>query len=448
MALKRKKEEGAEQVLAQEAAPAPPAKGKAKAQESDVAAGQPAVTIGLVGHVDHGKTTLTEALSGKWTDTHSEEVKRGITIRLGYADVVVYKCPKCEGVEAFGVQKACAAHGPCLPVRKVSLVDAPGHESLMATMLSGATIMDGALLLIAANEVCPQPQTREHLMALQICGITHVIVVQNKIDLIAEDRVLRNHQSIKAFLKGTPYADAPIIPVSALHRVNIDALAAEIERTVPTPPRDPDAEPLMFIARSFDINKPGATPEQFQGGVLGGTVVRGQVRVGAKIELRPGRVVEEANQKVAHPLSATILGAMAGGRPVERVFPGGSIAVMTSLDPGVVKSDALVGNLVGLPGKLPQIHYGLRLRVTLLERVVGSQEELKVEPIKLNEVLMLNVNSAATVGFVKDLAKDAVECALKLPICAAIGSKVTISRRIGTRFRLIGYGLIEEMKKK
>src|SRR3989338_6718122 len=119
MALKRKKEEGAEQVLAQEAAPAPPAKGKAKAQESDVAAGQPAVTIGLVGHVDQGKTTLTEAISGKWTDTHSEEVKRGITIRLGYADVVVYKCPKCEGVEALGVQKACAAHGPCLPVRKV-----------------------------------------------------------------------------------------------------------------------------------------------------------------------------------------------------------------------------------------------------------------------------------------------------------------------------------------
>lgn len=84
----------------------------------------------------------------------------------------------------------------------------------------------------------------------------------------------------------------------------------------------------------------------------------------------------------------------------------------------------------------------------LLERVVGSQEELKVEPIKINETLMLNVNSAATVGFVKELSKDTIECTLKLPICAEPGSKVTISRRVGTRFRLIGYGIIEEERKK
>jgi len=122
---------------------------------------QPELNIGLVGHVDHGKTTLTEALSGKWTDTHSEELKRGITIRLGYADATIRKCEVC-GKHVLE-KKHC--NKLALAVRKISFVDAPGHESLMATMLSGATIMDGALLLVAANEECPQPQTREHSSA-------------------------------------------------------------------------------------------------------------------------------------------------------------------------------------------------------------------------------------------------------------------------------------------
>ncbi|MBW2972058.1 GTP-binding protein, partial [Candidatus Woesearchaeota archaeon] len=169
---------------------------------------QPEVNIGLVGHVDHGKTTLTERLSGKWTDTHSEELKRGITIRLGYADTVFFKCKKCG---SYGVKHKCACGEDAEPLRKVSFVDAPGHESLMATMLAGATIMDGALLLIAANEACPQPQTREHLMALQIIGVKNLVVVQNKIDLVKEDDALKNYDQIREFLKGSDYADAPIV---------------------------------------------------------------------------------------------------------------------------------------------------------------------------------------------------------------------------------------------
>ena len=143
--------------------------------------GQPELNIGLCGHVDHGKTTLLERLSGKWADTHSEEIKRGITIRLGYADTVFRKCDECD---LYTVKEKCPkCNKETQPVRKLSFVDAPGHESLMATMLSGATLMDAALLLVAANENCPQPQTREHLMALKIIGIKTIIVVQNKVDL-------------------------------------------------------------------------------------------------------------------------------------------------------------------------------------------------------------------------------------------------------------------------
>jgi len=406
--------------------------------------GQPEINIGLVGHVDHGKTTLTEQLSGKWTDTHSEELKRGITIRLGYADCIIRKCPECDEPDCWTTMKICPAHMiPTEPIRKISLVDAPGHESLMATMLAGTTIMDGALLLIAANEECPQPQTKEHLTALQMAGIKNIIVIQNKIDVVKTEKAIENYNQIKEFLEKTPYADAPIIPISAKRGVNIDVLIKAIQDNVKTPKRDSTKDPLMFVARSFDINKPGSDPEKIQGGILGGIVYQGKLKIGDTIEIRPGRITTRNNQIVAEPITTEIKSIITGGKPVKEVMPGGSMALMTGLDPSIVNSDSLAGNIVGLPNKLPQIWNNLKLKVTLLERVVGSEEDLKVNPIAKNEILMLNVNSATTVGFVTEVSKDVIECKLKLPVCAE-NSRVTISRRIGNRFRLIGYGIIQQ----
>ncbi len=451
MLRKKKADEGTEAKAAKKpiarkkaaAKPKSPKKASKKAQKDVSEIGpQPEVNIGLVGHVDHGKTTLTDALTGKWTDTHSEEIKRGITIRLGYADCIFRKCQKCS---TFTVSEQCEeCKELSIPVRKVSFVDAPGHESLMATMLSGATIMDGALLLVAANEQCPQPQTREHLMALQISGIKKVVVVQNKIDLVSKEQVLKNYGQIKDFLKGTEYETAPVIPISAMKKVNIDALIEAIQEFIPTPERDPDKDPLMLIARSFDINKPGDSVEKLQGGVIGGAIVKGVLKQGMEIEIAPGRLVEEQNRQVAKPLRAKIESIITGGQKVEQAFPGGNIGIMTLLDPGIVKNDSLTGSVVGIPGKIPKIWYEFYLKVNLLERVVGSREDLQVENIKKGEVLLLNVNSSATVGMVVELSKDRAFCKLKLPVCADVGSRVTISRRIDNRFRLIGFGIISE----
>ncbi|MCC7574113.1 translation initiation factor IF-2 subunit gamma [Candidatus Woesearchaeota archaeon] len=404
---------------------------------------QPSINIGLVGHVDHGKTTLTERLSGKWTDTHSEEMKRGITIKLGYADTVFYKCPKCA---KFLVKAKCHDCGgvDTEVVRKVSFVDAPGHESLMATMLAGTTVMDGAILLVAANEVCPQPQTREHLMALQISGIKNVIIAQNKIDLVDDERALKNHVQIREFLKGTAYEDAPIIPLSAQHGANIHFLISAIEERIPTPDKDKDLDPLFLIARSFDVNKPGSGPEKLTGGILGGALVQGSFKVGDKLEIRPGRVLEEHNQLVTKPLFARVVSITSGGSSVDSISPGGSIGVMTSLDPSIVKSDNLVGNVAGFPGKLPPVWTFLKLEMNLLNRVVGSQQDLEVQPLRSGEVLMLNVNSAATVGQVVDLGKNIASLRLRLPVCADVGARVSVSRKVGNRFRLIGFGIIKE----
>ncbi|MBR9690193.1 translation initiation factor IF-2 subunit gamma [Candidatus Woesearchaeota archaeon] len=401
---------------------------------------QPEVNIGLVGHVDHGKTTLTEKLSGKWTDTHSEELKRGITIRLGYADTTFFYCKKCK---KYSPKDKCECGGKAEKKRTVSFVDAPGHESLMATMLSGATIMDGALLLIAANEECPQPQTKEHVMALEILGLKNIVVVQNKIDLVSEDAALKNYNQITKFLKGTSYENAPIVPISAQYGVNVDKLIEAIEKTIPTPKRDDKAKPILLIARSFDVNKPGSKIKDLQGGVLGGALKSGKLKVGDEIEIKPGRNVQEAHKTVSKPIITKIVGLITGGKMVDSVGPGGTIGVMTTLDHSVVKSDRLTGNIAGYVGKLPPIWHDLKLETNLLERVVGAKEDVVVDPIKMSEPLMLNVNSEATVGIVTNLGKDEITTKLKLPICAEPGARVTISRRVGQRFRLIGYGMIK-----
>ncbi len=402
------------------------------------------LNLGLVGHVDHGKTTLTEKLSGKWTDTHSEEIKRGITIRLGYADVTIYKCESC-GI--YSTKEICPKCGSKTVFRrKISLVDAPGHESLMATMLSGTSMMDAALLLIAANEPCPQPQTREHIKALEIMGLDKVIVVQNKIDLLTKEEVMKNYEQIKKFLENTKYKDAPIIPISALKGINIEYILEAIEEYIPTPKRDEKKDPMFFVVRSFDINKPGTKVQDLRGGVLGGMLVTGKLNVGDEIEIRPGIIEQQQGVYVAKPIRTKIKHIVQGGCEVKTLTPGGSSAIETELDPSIVKSDSLSGCVVGLPDKMPPVTNKLVFEPHILDRVVGTEKDLKVEPLKLNETLLININSSTTIGTIIDIKPDSVKVLLRLPVCVAIGMKLAISRPISGRFRLIGYGIIKDIK--
>ena len=430
--MARKKQES---TAAQKA----PRKRAAKTAKKTAQVVQPSVNIGLVGHVDHGKTTLTERLSGKWTDTHSEELRRGITIRLGYADSTFYMRPGVKGHAQYTSEAQTGTKQNTL-LRKVSFVDAPGHESLMATMLAGAAIMDGALLLVAANEACPQPQTREHLMALEIIGIEKVIVVQNKIDIVSPDQARENYRQIREFLKGTRYENAPVIPISAQQGINISALIAAIEEHIPTPERSGAEAPLMHVARSFDINRPGALPEEMVGGVLGGMMAQGVLKVGDAIEIVPGRKITEHGRPAWKPIETQIIGLKAGSQEVSEITPGGSVGVMTTLDPSIVKSDSLAGSVVSTPGSTPPAVSELTLKVNLLPRVVGARDDLVVDPIKEREPLVLNVNTATTVGVVTDIGKGTIRVALKLPVAPLAESKITISRRFNDRWRLIGYG--------
>jgi translation initiation factor 2 subunit 3 len=400
----------------------------------------PEVNIGLVGHVDHGKTSLTQALTGKWTDTHSEEMKRGITIRLGYADATFYRCPKCKSPGCYGASEKCImCFSICRPARTVSFVDAPGHETLMATVLSGTALMDGALLVISANEPCPQPQTREHLTALNIVGIDRIVVVQNKIDLVTEEEAVKSYSQIREFLKGSVAKDAPIVPVSALQNINIDALIEAIEKTIPTPKRDLNRPPRMLVARSFDVNRPGTPIRKLRGGILGGSLIEGMLKAGDEIEIRPGIKIGEK----FGPLKTKVTGIQKSMTDIQEAGPGGLLGVSTKLDPYLTKSDTLSGNILGFPGKLPETLESFTMSLNLLERIVGSKEELKVEPVKTGDALMITSGTTRTIATVASAREKEIEVRLKIPVCPLEGSRIAISRQVSGRWRLIGWGEIK-----
>ncbi len=402
---------------------------------------QPEVNIGTLGHVDNGKSTLVQSFTGIWPSKHSEELRRGITIRIGYADAALYKCKNCDEPVCFCATKFCSNCGQETDfLRGISFVDCPGHHSLMVTMLAGAALMDGALLVIAADKDCPQPQDREHLAAAEIVGINQIVIVQNKIDLVDRAQNIKNYQQIVKFVENTIASKAPIIPVSAQHSANIDMLINEIEKNIPTPERELDKPPIMHIVRSFDVNLPGTDARKIVGGVVGGTITRGKFKVGDEIEISPGIQVEKSGKSFYQPLITEITSLQAGGKMNKKASSGGLVGVGTLLDPSMTKADRLVGNLVGKPNLLPTVRYDMSLDIHLFERAIGTEKQITVERIKTNEPLALNVGTAVTAGIVSSARRDLVDITLRRPVCVQEKSRVSINRRIGDSWRLIGYG--------
>ena len=402
---------------------------------------QPCVNIGTAGHVDHGKTTLIQALTGTWTSVHSQELKRGITIRVGYSDAAFYKCADCEEPLGYSTTPKCNNCGKESELsRVVSFVDSPGHESLMANMLSGSALMDGALLLVAANEKVPKPQTKEHLLALQTLGIQQIVIVQNKVDLISYEEAVANYQDITKFIKETQVTKAPIIPISAQSGLNIDALIGSIESTIKTPERDESKDAIMHVLRSFDVNKPGTKLKNIKGGVIGGSLTQGKFNVGDEIEIKPG--VMDDKKKTYEPLytEITSLGTSAG--MVDSVKPGGLVAIGTKLDPAMTRSDSFIGSVIGKPNTVPENSNKIKLEVNLFDSAVGIIEDTKVLPIQKDELLRLNIGTAPILGKVSQIKSKNVEIELRRPACIFEGGNVAISRRISDRWRLIGAGVV------
>jgi len=401
--------------------------------------GIPSIIIGVVGHVDHGKTTLVQALTGIWTARYSEELKRSMTIRLGYAQGSILYCEGVEPPSSYIMHiDSCPGNVEPKFLKTVSFVDAPGHEVLMATMLSGAALMDAAILVVAANEPCPQPQTIEHTKALEILGVEQVVVVQNKIDVMPLEKVRENYKQIKEFLETTKYSKAPIIPVSALHRVNVDVIAMAIAKLFREPDRILGKPALMQIARSFDVNLPGTPPEKLVGGIVGGALMKGEIRVGDEVVIKPGVRIVSKSRITYEPLSTEITSIRYGEIESDTARPGGLVALGTKLDPSLTKGDALRGQVLG--HDIPDAVQDIRVEYRMLDKVVGTKEAMQPPRPKAKDMLTLIIGTRYVNAVVESVTREELEAKLNEPVVVLKGNRVAILMKIGARLRLVGWG--------
>ncbi|KAE9453237.1 hypothetical protein C3L33_14861, partial [Rhododendron williamsianum] len=343
----------------------------------EVISRQATINIGTIGHVAHGKSTVVKAISG----VQAEVVQTAFKVELTDCELSL------KWGKAYGSGKEdspmCDVPGfeNCRMklLRHVSFVDCPGHDILMATMLNGAAIMDGALLLIAANESCPQPQTSEHLAAVEIMRLQHIIILQNKVDLIQENVAINQHEAIQKFIE------------------------------IPIPERNFISPPNMIVIRSFDVNKPGFEVDEIRGGVAGGSILKGVLRVNQFIEVRPGIVVKDESGNIkCTPIYSRIVSLYAEQNELQFAVPGGLIGVGTTMDPTLTRADRLVG------------------------QVLEAGKGFKAAKA---EILMLNIGSMSTGARVVAVKNDLAKLQLTSPVCTSRGEKIALSRRVEKHWR-------------
>lgn len=348
---------------------------------SDVIENQAIVNIGTAGHVAHGKSTLVKMFTGTSTPRYKSEKQRNITIKLGYANSKVYITPSTNRVHFLPSNtKTGKAVDPETNEHlklstQISFVDCPGHEKYIATMISGAGIMDLVLVVVAANEKIPQAQTKDHIIALEYSGIpqSNITYLLNKLDLVKPSKREAAHDSLVKFLDTYTYDEKSeekqehtIIPISAATGENIDVvaqhLATQIFKRIPETVRQANRSLCMHIVRSYDINKPSTKIEDMNGAVVGGTILSGVVGVGDWIEIRPGVINMIENEdgktvKVIQPLIAQVQHLKSDSNDLEVAVPGGLVGVNLSLYSGLSSNDALAGQVLGHVNCLPHEIY-------------------------------------------------------------------------------------------
>lgn len=161
--------------------------------------------------------------------------------------------------------------------------------------------------------------------------LNHIIILQNKVDLMREEGAEQHYQSILKFIRGTVADGSPIIPISAQLKFNIDAVNEYLVTKIPVPVRDFSAKPHMIVIRSFDVNKPGAEIEELKGGVAGGSILTGVLKLGDEVEIRPGIVTKDEQGKIqAKPIFSRVVTLFAEHNDLKFAVPGGQVLVLVS----------------------------------------------------------------------------------------------------------------------
>jgi len=386
------------------------------------------VITGLFGNVDHGKTTLLQALSGKWADTHSEEVARGITIKIGYAsaDYFVNNTKKDFSLSLKkGFKKAFT----------LSFVDTPGHESLIIHALEGAAVIDVAILVIAASDTELFEKCKKYLAAIIANNVPYLIVVQNKIDLVDKNKAMQNYKKINQLLENTNYKNSPIIPSSAQQGININFILESLfeiskkQNIIASQEKNKNFK--LDIIHSFDVNRPGTKLKDIKGGVLGGVIRSGNISTNKTIFISP---VDEKS------ISTKVIGVFQGNQ-VENAFVGGGLAsIEIELDPSLTKADQISNTRASsyeIPLKNTIDISNFFSLVDFLPKEIQTESDLKI-----NEVVLVNISTMKVTGTITNLDKNKKNLKIvlgsKFPV--EKGDKVIISKRANDQWFLIGFG--------
>merc|ERR1712151_29035 len=271
-----------------------------------------------------------------------------------------------------------------------------------------------------------------------------------KVELVKEAQAQAQYEEIKKFVSGTKADQSPIIPISAVLKYNLDVVCEYLCTQVPIPPRDFTSSPVMIIIRSFDVNKPGEEVQNLKGGVAGGSILKGVLKCGDEIEIRPGIVnKDDQGNFLCKPIRSRIITLAAEQNSLQLAVPGGLIGVGTKIDPTLPRGDRLVGFVLGHPGKLPHIFIEIEVKYYLLRRLLGVKTDGdaragKVSKLKRGEILMVNIGSTAAGGRILGIKdNDLAKIVLTNPVCTQEKDKVALSRRIEKHWRLIGWGEIQ-----
>jgi selenocysteine-specific elongation factor len=299
------------------------------------------VVLGTAGHIDHGKTTLVRALTGVDTDRLPEEKRRGITIELGFAA------------------------WPLGPDLEASVVDVPGHEAFVRTMVAGAGGIDAVILVVSAEDGV-MPQTREHLNVCRLLGVTHGVVALTKIDRLGEDpeSIALAESDVRESLAGSVFEAASIVPCSAHTGAGMDELRATVKKLVAAVPRRAtEGDAIVPLDRVFSLKGHGT--------VVTGTLLHGVVdakkdtllrlepvgdRPVREIRVRGVQVRSEAEPRV---LAGSRIAINLGGIEVDELHRGD---VLTS-GHAVVRTDAVHAMLAHLPGRRAPWTHGAVVQV-------------------------------------------------------------------------------------
>ena len=408
-----------------------------KIKYSDIIKNQPTINVGTIGHVASGKSTLVFQITGTKTQKFSNEQDRNITITVGYANAKIFI--DSEG-NLHTAKSDCenltdGKNNEMKLIGHISFVDCPGHEDYMSNMVNGSAVMDMSILVVASNENIPQPQTKEHLEAVECIGLNKYIILQNKMDLIDEEDNDDVLEKINNFISNSRAEKSKIIPSSIQSGVNTNAVLKSIvnlssgnfEEKINKPAR-------LTIIRSFDINKPNIYYKELKGGVVGGSLMSGYLKVGDVVEIRPGRRVKQANGSFRYaPFISKVTSLKSDNNNMDIAFAGGLIGVGLDLDPIFTGQNKMVGQVLGLIGTLPDVYS----KLTIVYELMGDNFDLK---FKVNEKIAISGNATRAEGVIKSYKakKNLLEIDLDRPICLALDQKITIHKNISSKWRLVG----------